>query len=965
MAECTICGIQVLFPYEPYKVQEDYMTKVLECLQKGVNGILESPTGTGKTLSLLCSSLAWLESRKAQQQLSAIQSSVRNHAGVLKDLKSVLDGITGNWDSGTNFMLPKIIYSSRTHSQLSQAIQELKRSSYKHTKAVALGSRDQLCLHAEVMKATSHTTKVYMCRAKIGSKSCTYHMNYEEKMTSQSDYQDATVVDIEDLLTLGKKHMVCPYYAARNLKGKADIIFTPYNYIIDPKSRRAHGIELQGNVVIFDEAHNIEGACEESMSFQLKSYDLALCINEVTQTMEKVKDFESKDLSSSLNEAPDFTLTDLSILKVMFCELEELLDKAVADTSASDGSKPGDYVIDILSKVELTPKRKEVVLDLLDKIILYHSTSITNIWSSKGAGLQKFSDLLNILYARSSADSYREMEFKKEFSTKYRVFLQYETPNKSQNNSDPWANAPIGNKKKKSWKLDCWCFNPSLGMQDIVDRGVHSIVLTSGTLSPLGPMINELGVNFPVRLENPHIVKDNQVFVAVMTCGPDGTPLNSSYQNRSNEKYLSSMGRSISNFCRVVPDGLLVFFPSYSVMKANVSFWEDNGIWQNLSGLKPLFIEPQGKDAFQESIENYYSAIKNPDSKGAALLAVCRGKVSEGLDFADQNARAVVITGLPFPPSMDPRVKMKMSYLNNVAKEKNGLYGNDWYVLQASRAVNQAIGRVIRHKDDFGAILLCDNRFKDKRIQCQLSKWIQGRIHVFDSFGPILKHLSSFFKALGQNPNKSKHNVPSFGAFQMNHSVVCQKTETVKNQSESKEKNKNNSAAENIFEGYKHNPSDSQSNQNANSSSIFDVMDHQQQIPSPPIFANTISSQASSHATTSYFDSHSIPQKSQVPKKKRKISIALRQAQQPEDNLSPTEKWKKYLIEVKTLLGATHQYGDFCSAVKNFKTTKQVEKFALDMKNIFSNIPDCDNYLQTASLLVGSQDRGKFLALCS
>lgn len=45
-------------------------------------------------------------------------------------------------------------------------------------------------------------------------------------------------------------------------------------------------------------------------------------------------------------------------------------------------------------------------------------------------------------------------------------------------------------------------------------------------------MQDELGVSFPVQLENPHIIKDSQVFVGVVPFGPDGTPLNSSFQNR-------------------------------------------------------------------------------------------------------------------------------------------------------------------------------------------------------------------------------------------------------------------------------------------------------------------------------------------------------------------------------------------------------------------------------------------------
>lgn len=52
-------------------------------------------------------------------------------------------------------------------------------------------------------------------------------------------------------------------------------------------------------------------------------------------------------------------------------------------------------------------------------------------------------------------------------------------------------------------------------------------------------------------------------------------------------------------------------------------------------------------------------------------MAVTRGKVSEGLDFMDVNGRAVIVTGLPYPPLMDTYVKLKRSYLRE-NQGKNG-----------------------------------------------------------------------------------------------------------------------------------------------------------------------------------------------------------------------------------------------------------------------------------------------------
>lgn len=164
---------------------------------------------------------------------------------------------------------------------------------------------------------------------------------------------------------------------------------------------------------------------------------------------------------------------------------------------------------------------------------------------------------------------------------------------------------------------------------------------------------------------------------------------------------------------RVVPHGLLVFFPSYPVMDKSLEYWREHDFAKRIEEVKPMFVEPRNKGSFAEVMDAYYSKIACPKSNGAAFLAVCRGKASEGLDFADMNGRGVIITGLPFPPRWEPRVVLKMQFLNEMKKSNMGaqcLSGHQWYNQQASRAVNQAIGRVIRHRQDYGAIFLCDDR---------------------------------------------------------------------------------------------------------------------------------------------------------------------------------------------------------------------------------------------------------------
>lgn len=64
----------------------------------------------------------------------------------------------------------------------------------------------------------------------------------------------------------------CPYYMSRDLHKVVDILFAPYNYLIDPGNRRSLNIEWNNAILIFDEAHNLVsiGSFEIYSSFFIK-----------------------------------------------------------------------------------------------------------------------------------------------------------------------------------------------------------------------------------------------------------------------------------------------------------------------------------------------------------------------------------------------------------------------------------------------------------------------------------------------------------------------------------------------------------------------------------------------------------------------------------------------------------------------------------------------------------------------
>lgn len=93
-------------------------------------------------------------------------------------------------------------------------------------------------------------------------------------------------------------------------------------------------------------------------------------------------------------------------------------------------------------------------------------------------------------------------------------------------------------------------------------------------------------------------------------------------------------------------------------------------------------------------------------------------------------------------------------------QDKGFLSGRDWYEIQAFRALNQALGRCIRHRKDWGAILMVDSRYSNiQRYVESLSKWVRNGVHHHHNCKDVLEELTHFSKEMEEMDQQYKEEM--------------------------------------------------------------------------------------------------------------------------------------------------------------------------------------------------------------
>ncbi|KAK0249516.1 hypothetical protein B0A54_15903 [Friedmanniomyces endolithicus] len=793
-------------PFQPYDIQQQFMEAMYDCIDRGEVGIFESPTGTGKSLSLICSSLTWLrehrrkvfdkalaavtlddddpawmaehaldsrrrEMRRMREDFEARLSAVRERESKLKerhalgvplrkkrrvtpddepspadeeqyilddyddskDGKIPVNGQMSSYSTETAKLMTdlgmlqqkrddnspdfsedlKVLFCSRTHSQLSQFVGELQRVSLppgmppepemneevsEPLKHLTLGSRKNLCINLKVSKLGSLTAINERCMELQQTNVAVEHRcpfmprkNNEQLVLEFRDHTLAKVRDIEEMAQVGTRLGVCPYYASRTVIESAEMVTLPYPLLLQKTAREALGISLRGHIVIIDEAHNLMNAIEGIYSTQISEVQLNRARDSLLVYLQK---FRNRLKGSNRVYVTQVVRVIDSLLLFV---TRFLLTNTAGGTIDADKLLSGKAVdqIDLAKLIRYISESK-----LARKVEGYasHVAQLQNAPTRNTKETQNEHDVPTLTHIQS--------------------FLMT-LINPSKEGRFFWS------REDDTCILRYMLLDPAVHFQDIV-HDARAVILAGGTMSPMDDYRHQLFPYLPslVTFSCGHLIPPSNLLIRTVASDQAG-PLDFSYKSRGSAMIMR-IGRALLDLAPLVRGGLVVFLPSYSSLEQVASCWREEALMSKLEGIKQVFWDGRTEPA--EATFKAYSQAVSANRKGAILLSVIGGKLSEGINFSNDLGRCVVVVGLPFPNLETPEWKAKMQYLEDKARTRGdaaGVASREHAENVCMRAVNQAVGRVIRHKDDWAGIVLMDQRYAQKRIREKLPGWIR------------------------------------------------------------------------------------------------------------------------------------------------------------------------------------------------------------------------------------------------
>uniref|UniRef100_A0A4W4HLP8 General transcription and DNA repair factor IIH helicase subunit XPD n=1 Tax=Electrophorus electricus TaxID=8005 RepID=A0A4W4HLP8_ELEEL len=690
----NIEGLLVYFPYDYiYPEQYSYMLELKRTLDAKGHGVLEMPSGTGKTISLLSLIVAYQKAYPLE--------------------------------------VTKLIYCSRTVPEIEKVVEELRKLMDFYTKetgeknnflALALSSRKNLCIHPEVSSLRFGKEVDGKCHSLTASYiRAERHSNPSQPVCRFYEEFDAVgrqvpippgIYNLDDLKEFGRRRGWCPYYLARYAILHANIVVYSYHYLLDPKIADLVSKELaKKSVVVFDEAHNIDNVCIDSMSVNITRRTLDRCqanVDTLQTTIRRIKETDAAKLQEEYRRLVEGLKETSAARETDIYMSNPILPDEVLQEAVPGNIRTAEHFVGFLKRfLEYLKARLRVhhvvqesspqfLKDIFEKVCIDRKPL--------RFCAERLRSLLRTLEIADIAD-FSAITLISNFATLVSTYSKGKR-------AAPYSDSTTSNNVKSSNYI---LFQP-------VFERFQSVVITSGTLSPLDI--------YPRILDFHPVTMASFTMTLARTClcplivgrGNDQVAMSSKFETREDFAVIRNYGNLLLELSAVVPDGIVAFFTSYVYMENIVASWYEQGILENIQRNKLIFIETQDAAETSVALEKYQEACEN--GRGAILLSVARGKVSEGIDFVHHFGRAVIMFGVPYVYTQSRILKARLEYL----RDQYQIRENDFLTFDAMRHAAQCVGRAIRGKTDYGLMIFADKRYARADKRGKLPRWIQEHI---------------------------------------------------------------------------------------------------------------------------------------------------------------------------------------------------------------------------------------------
>lgn len=493
-----------------------------------------------------------------------------------------------------------------------------------------------------------------------------------------------------------------------------NVIIYSYHYLLDPKIAERVSKELSKDcIVVFDEAHNIDNVCIESLSTDITKDSLIKATKGADNLEKEIARMKTTDKEKLQNEyaklVEGLREAEEARDENAFMSNPALPDDLLKEAVPGNIRRAEHFVAFLKRFVEYLKTRMKVrqVISETPPSFLAHLKETTFIerkplrfCSERLTSLVRTLELTNI-------EDYRALQDVATFATLVATyekgFLLILEPYESDAAEIP---NPV---------LHFTCLDAAIAIKPVFDR-FSSVIITSGTLSPLEMYPKMLDFTAVVQETYQMTLARRSFLPMIVSRGSDQVAISSGFQVRNEPSVVRNYGNLLTEFSKITPDGMVVFFPSYLYMESIISMWQGMGILDEVWKYKLILVETPDAQETSLALETYRTACCN--GRGAILLCVARGKVSEGIDFDHQYGRTVLCIGVPFQYTESRILKARLEFL----RENYRIRENDFLSFDAMRHASQCLGRVLRGKDDYGIMVLADRRFMKKRGQ--LPRWI-------------------------------------------------------------------------------------------------------------------------------------------------------------------------------------------------------------------------------------------------